>query len=629
MMVPAAARPPRRGRWRLALIVFVLILGGLRILLSAPPVTRALAGPVAGWLAARTRATVQISSVHLGWNLAPCFEGLRTTRRRGPLRVKLSTPRACVRPWIPAWASAFHALRIELESPEIRIRADEREEVSAPSLPDRDAPNPKGWLREITLEFSSLRVQWEGLPFPAPLGNGTFGPLDGQVILQERAGLGAAVIDFEELSSGARIQGRVAPQDRSWDLAAGIEADVASILGELLDTEAVRLRRMPTRGRVGLRWRPDEERLRLDLDLEQFDVDFESVVTRDRLVGFDARERGLLQLDLRRRKLSVRDTSLELNGIVTELELDLVPRNGKPHLALRASLRLTPFGDLLRSIPGSTVPELAKTIPPSLRFGAELEISGPAEDPRRWTIRLDPRFEGLEADDSGLEYLKGPFSFHPLTNRGRAKRGIPVGPGTKNWVGYADIPYLLRRFIVVAEDGTFPFHQGVEPKELKEVLAEAFAGERRPRGGSTISQQLAKNLFLSRDRTALRKAQEALLALWLDAVLSKRELFEMYANLVEWGPGIYGIGPAAEHWFGRPPRELETQEMAYLATIIPAPSRFHSHHARGEAPPSHRLRVQALLEKLHRLDQLDDGVYAAARAAPILFAPEIPHPRRP
>ncbi|MEO1228060.1 MAG: biosynthetic peptidoglycan transglycosylase [Myxococcota bacterium] len=605
--------------------VLILALVLMRALLYAPPVTRALAAPVSRWLEKRTGATVSISSVHLDWHFAPCFERLDVTRNGGPLRVQLTTPRACVRQWIPAVASGFHALRIELQSPSIDVRARDREEVRPPSRPRPQPRSSKDWLREVTVTVSDLHLTWGGLPLPTGLAIGSFGPVDGQLILQERAGLVAAVVDFEDRTTKARLQGRVAPQAQAWDLAAGIEADVAPVLGKLLDTEAVRLRSMPTRGRVGLRWLPKEENIRLDLDLEQFDVDFESeLVTRDRLRGFDARERGVASLDLRRRKLSVRNAALELNGIVTELELDVSRKGKEAEVALRVALRSTPFGALLESIPGSTVPELARRIPPEVRFEAELEVSGRGDDPNSWTIRLKPRFEGLQPGETGLEHLRGPFPYRPLTKTGRAKKALKTGPGTRGWIPYDEIPFLQRQLIVVAEDGTFFSHEGLEPDGLEAALGETLAGDRRPRGGSTISQQLAKNLFLSRDRTALRKAQEALLALWLDAVFSKRTLFELYANLIEWGPNIYGIGFAAEHLFDTPLEELELQEMAYLATIIPAPGRFHVHHVRGEVPDGHRTRVDKLLEKLLVIEKIDEDTYEEALNAPIVFAPEIP-----
>jgi membrane peptidoglycan carboxypeptidase len=139
------------------------------------------------------------------------------------------------------------------------------------------------------------------------------------------------------------------------------------------------------------------------------------------------------------------------------------------------------------------------------------------------------------------------------------------------------------------------------------------------RGASTLTQQLAKNLFLSRDRTLSRKAREALATVALEVGLGKRRILEIYLNLAEWGDGVNGIGEAARHWFGKDARALSPKEAAFLATVIPNPVRYERYLRRGALTPAWEARVGELLAKLHARGVFDDAGYRAAEAERLTF----------
>ena len=122
----------------------------------------------------------------------------------------------------------------------------------------------------------------------------------------------------------------------------------------------------------------------------------------------------------------------------------------------------------------------------------------------------------------------------------------------------------------MSEDGQYCSHHGVDWGEMKAVVDEFMEGE-ETRGASTITMQTAKNLFLWNGRSYLRKALELPLAIYLDLVLSKRRLFEIYLNIVEWDTGVYGIEAASQHYFGRPASELTARQAALLAVTLPNP----------------------------------------------------------
>jgi monofunctional biosynthetic peptidoglycan transglycosylase len=160
----------------------------------------------------------------------------------------------------------------------------------------------------------------------------------------------------------------------------------------------------------------------------------------------------------------------------------------------------------------------------------------------------------------------------------------------QQWVGRARIHNNLQRAVIASEDAGFAAHRGVEWDAIEKAwtrnqLADQRQGAARARqpersgppklvGGSTITQQLAKNLFLSGERTALRKAQELVITLALEATLSKQRILEIYLNNVEWGEGVFGAQAAARHYFRVDATQLGAEQAARLAVMLPAPKRF-------------------------------------------------------
>ncbi len=143
-----------------------------------------------------------------------------------------------------------------------------------------------------------------------------------------------------------------------------------------------------------------------------------------------------------------------------------------------------------------------------------------------------------------------------------------------HWVGYDQISPNLKRAVLVAEDISFFSHGGFELSEIKTAARDALSGG-RTRGASTITQQLAKNLWLSPSRNPLRKFKEALLAYQLERNLTKKRILEVYLNVVEFGPGVYGAEAAARHYFGKAAANLSNEESAMLAAGLPRPARWN------------------------------------------------------
>jgi monofunctional glycosyltransferase len=178
----------------------------------------------------------------------------------------------------------------------------------------------------------------------------------------------------------------------------------------------------------------------------------------------------------------------------------------------------------------------------------------------------------------------------------------------RTWVPYERISPLLRRAVLIAEDDAFFSHDGLDWDEIGQSARANLRAGRVVRGGSTITQQLAKNLWLGEQRTLTRKLAEMILALRLERALTKRRIFELYLNEIEWGDGVFGIEAASRHWFGTDARDLTPRQAAYLAAVIINPRRF------SPVDPSHRIerRAHMILSRMHRRGFLDDADYARA-----------------
>lgn len=149
------------------------------------------------------------------------------------------------------------------------------------------------------------------------------------------------------------------------------------------------------------------------------------------------------------------------------------------------------------------------------------------------------------------------------------------------WVPYDRISNHLKRAIIAAEDSNFSGHEGVDWNAMQKAFEKNIKKGKVVAGGSTITQQLAKNLFLSGERSYLRKAQEVIITYMLEYLMSKERIFEIYLNVVEWGVGVFGAEAAAQHYFGVSAANLSPAQAARLAVMLPKP-RFYDKN-RGSA----------------------------------------------
>jgi len=192
----------------------------------------------------------------------------------------------------------------------------------------------------------------------------------------------------------------------------------------------------------------------------------------------------------------------------------------------------------------------------------------------------------------------------------------------RRWVPYNRISNHLKRAVIVAEDSAFFEHEGLDYQQIRESIEDSLEDGGAIRGASTITQQLAKNLYLSESRNPTRKLKELILTRRLETALSKRRIFEIYLNSIEWGDGIFGCEAAARAYFGKSAADLGPSEAALMAGAIINP-RVHS-----PGKPTRRLlrRQQIILGRMGRAAAPAEAAPASPAAEPVAVPPPTPPP---
>ncbi len=255
---------------------------------------------------------------------------------------------------------------------------------------------------------------------------------------------------------------------------------------------------------------------------------------------------------------------------VGPMRLDLLGRHVEGAVDFRLDLRKTPLEEALAPL-RSVVPELE-----SARLAGD--VQGWVEG--TWpsgSLKGDADLQGLGVE--GAVPRLQDLMYGPFTYRVRGEDGSwglrTSGEGSEGWTPYRAIAPVLSDAVVAAEDSAFLLHRGYDMDSMREAMAANLAKGQVVRGGSTLTQQLAKNLFLDGERTVVRKVRELLLAIEMDRALGKTRIMELYLNVVEWGPDFHGVQAASEQYFMRSPAGLQPNEAAFLAAILPAPRTFY------------------------------------------------------
>ena len=359
-------------------------------------------------------------------------------------------------------------------------------------------------------------------------------------------------------------------------------------------------------------------------------------------VAFDAELAGRVARDLS--SAEVRLTSFASGPLRLSGSLSATRLRDKPVFEARLDVPEQACDNVVRALPAGLLPELdglwlGGTFRLAVHYTVDLAKVFAMYD-ARLAGREEPYASPLEVDGENLcEVTKPPRGIDPQAlNRADFvhhvvlddDRELEVGPGTPSFVPLADLPPTVVQGALATEDLAFYSHPGVNPGPLKTALEMDLHAGRFKYGGSTITQQLVKNLYLTRSKTLARKLEDILLALYVETVVSKDRVLELYLNVIEFGDGVYGIRNASRVYFGKEPRELLPEEAAFLMTCKPAPPDCQRLLDRGSVTPQWRGKVDYVLERLYkRVKVIDHKEYEDARGREIRFLRGAVAPARP
>ena len=303
--------------------------------------------------------------------------------------------------------------------------------------------------------------------------------------------------------------------------------------------------------------------------------------------------------------------SLALNGIGTE-----------PAINLTLGVQQLDFAKLLATS-GLEMPD-SLGLPPGggNELGVasiELAVRGIVTEPAALSVTQKISYRPPRAMPRGIARLRGDFVFNAAGANG-PRAPLDVSAASPDFIALHDVPPLFVRTLLLAEDASFQGHRGIDLRELPGAILTNWTRGTAARGASTITQQLAKNLFLSRDKQLGRKLQELAITFLLESALGKERILEIYLNIIEWGPGLRGLRPAARAYFGREPGALTPAQMAFLVSIIPGPIKYQSSFADGSPGPGLQALIDGLLAKLRSVDAIGEEEYQRALREPIVIA---------
>lgn len=308
---------------------------------------------------------------------------------------------------------------------------------------------------------------------------------------------------------------------------------------------------------------------------------------------------GRINLDSQNKLIGIQKVILRSKNVSAELA-GLITYGDKPTIQLQITLPKTPIQDFLAVIPQDFIPMIKGA---QVEGSVAVDIKFDLNTHKPHQLKLEP--EVVIADyrlikpppRADIFKLKEPFE-HTAFKKGKAIQTFTVGPGHHRFVSHGNLGKNAVRGVLTSEDGSFYRHHGFQLKHIRESLIQNLRDKRFTRGGSTVTMQTAKNLFLSGQKNLSRKFQEMLLAYALEQELDKKRILEIYMNIIEWGPKLYGIGNASRYYFNKSPSKLTPLEAAYLGSIISNPVRYHYMYKRGSVTDQWATYLEVIVNKM-------------------------------
>jgi hypothetical protein len=381
---------------------------------------------------------------------------------------------------------------------------------------------------------------------------------------------------------------------------------------------------------------PDEKTFVADGSIQVKGGGFSDVRVADGVVtGIDLGLRGVVTSKGDLRSWTLSGGRFELGKVALEVDGEIVrdvpdAKGASPmRFAAHWSMPTLMCSDALASLPTGLVPNLVGMTMTGT-FGAHGSVGFDTRnvDKTQLEFFVDQHCKITSAPEAlSVARFRKPFDLRIYDPKGLPGEIRQFGPGTATWTSRGNISPYVEAALLTCEDGAFFAHNGFSPMAIRNAIIANLKAGKFALGASTITMQLAKNIFLDRRKQLSRKVQEAVLTAWLEQSLSKDEILELYLNVIEFGPNLYGIGPAAWHYFGRPASDLDPMEALFLVSILPAPVRRSGMWAGGAPGEGYMDYLRTLLREEHRRGKIDDQELEDALAHPLVFhKPGAPNP---
>lgn len=309
-----------------------------------------------------------------------------------------------------------------------------------------------------------------------------------------------------------------------------------------------------------------------------------------------------------------------INGIETRISGSGAREGEHSILNLRAELMPVGCGVLKEAVPPALREDLDDLqLDGTISGSVEFEYDSESIEDLVLNVDVRNRCEAHGTGRLSIDRLQGAFT-HRVELPDDEVYEFRTGPGSGSWASFSQISPFMIGAVLTTEDGRFYHHNGFNLREIRRALIRDLNAGRPAFGASTISMQLARNIWLYRSRTLARKIQEAVLTWYLEENLSKDEIMTLYLNIIEFGPRIFGLRHAAMHYFGRQPDDLSPREAMFLAKLLPSPVRGHEDtYEEGELSRRWRSRVDRALRVMRDRRSITQDEYQAAISQRIVF----------
>jgi len=332
-------------------------------------------------------------------------------------------------------------------------------------------------------------------------------------------------------------------------------------------------------------------------------------------------------------KLRIDDAQLDMGAL--HVKTHGVVEETKDHFAVSLAIDVAPAAcqALLDSAPQGLLPLVRQTRMGGT-FGATVNLAFDTRTIDKLLLEYEIRDQCrmLEVPpELSRDRFSGAFTYRTYRPDGTITE-TTTGPGTDSWTNLEDISPFMVAAVLTTEDGAFYRHKGFNHYAIRSSVQANLKARRFVRGASTITMQLAKNLFLARDKALSRKVEEVILTDYLEQIFRKDEMMELYLNVIEFGPDVYGITQAADYYFGRRPEELNLVESFFLASLLPSPLRYAKLRDKGEVPESWMRHLRALMEIAARNGRITRAELEEGLTQEIVFhrpGEPRPEPRKP